>query len=630
MAGSEQESRDGLRSPTTGGTRVRRGRRAGARVLAAAATVVTALAVLTGCTSERPGPEAAAQALASALASGDFSAVAFDEPDAASTAADRRAAAYEALAPHQPQVRVGDVTVDPEDEDAATATLAFTWDLGAAEPWEYTTHARLARGAQDDPDTWRVSWASTLLAPDLSDTEVLGVERVAGRAGGRPGRRWRDPDRDRGRSTGSGSTRPAATQAAQQDGARDLATALGMDPDAFAARVEAAGPKAFVEAIVVRENDPGLRRRRADRLPHRSRPGATPSRSRRPGRSRARCSAWWARRPRRSSRSPTAPWPRATSPGSAGWRGSTTRGCAAPRACVVVATAEGTDARRELFSAEPVAAGRCTPRSTSACRPRPTRCSPTSARRARSSRCGPRPATCSRSPPARAAAGCRRRPWASTRPARRSRWSARSRCCARGPRPTPRCRAPRRSPSTGASSPTSPATRRRAGHRPAADRVRELLQHRLHLPARRRVGAGAGRRRRLAGLGAPTGDLGFPAFLGSVPADSTGTDHAASMIGQGRVLASPLGMATVAASVAAGRTVVPRIVSPTTTSAMRAHVERGPAHRGGGRHAARADARRGDRRRCDVPARRAGRPRSPPRPAPPSSRSTARCATTPG
>ncbi len=62
-------------------------------------------------------------------------------------------------------------------------------------------------------------------------------------------------------------------------------------------------------------------------------------------------------------------------------------------------------------------------------------------------------------------------------------------------------------------------------------------------------------------LGWDAGDLGLPAFLGSVPSDSAGTDHAASMIGQGRVLASPLGMATVAASVAAGRTVVPRIVT---------------------------------------------------------------------
>lgn len=59
-------------------------------------------------------------------------------------------------------------------------------------------------------------------------------------------------------------------------------------------------------------------------------------------------------------------------------------------------------------------------------------------------------------------------------------------------------------------------------------------------------------------------DLGFPAYLGSVPgteADAgSATGHAASMIGQGRVLVSPMAMAGVAASVARGRTVVPRLL----------------------------------------------------------------------
>ena len=59
-------------------------------------------------------------------------------------------------------------------------------------------------------------------------------------------------------------------------------------------------------------------------------------------------------------------------------------------------------------------------------------------------------------------------------------------------------------------------------------------------------------------------DIGFPAYFGSVPdndADAGGeTGHAASMIGQGRVVASPMAMAAVAASVGAGRTVVPRLL----------------------------------------------------------------------
>ncbi|GAA4108857.1 penicillin-binding transpeptidase domain-containing protein [Enteractinococcus coprophilus] len=51
------------------------------------------------------------------------------------------------------------------------------------------------------------------------------------------------------------------------------------------------------------------------------------------------------------------------------------------------------------------------------------------------------------------------------------------------------------------------------------------------------------------------------AFLGSVPTDVEGTQHAAGLFGQGLVQASPLGMATVAASVAAGQTVPPVLVT---------------------------------------------------------------------
>lgn len=57
------------------------------------------------------------------------------------------------------------------------------------------------------------------------------------------------------------------------------------------------------------------------------------------------------------------------------------------------------------------------------------------------------------------------------------------------------------------------------------------------------------------------------AFLGSVPADSTGTEHAANLFGQGVVETSPLGMATVAASVAAGHTVRPLFVTDPTVDA---------------------------------------------------------------
>ncbi|MET0694147.1 MAG: penicillin-binding transpeptidase domain-containing protein [Propionibacteriaceae bacterium] len=61
-------------------------------------------------------------------------------------------------------------------------------------------------------------------------------------------------------------------------------------------------------------------------------------------------------------------------------------------------------------------------------------------------------------------------------------------------------------------------------------------------------------------------DVGFPSFFGSVPADDTATGRAAAMIGQGKVLASPMAMAAVAASVSAGKTVVPHLIDGTTAT----------------------------------------------------------------
>lgn len=55
-------------------------------------------------------------------------------------------------------------------------------------------------------------------------------------------------------------------------------------------------------------------------------------------------------------------------------------------------------------------------------------------------------------------------------------------------------------------------------------------------------------------------NLGLEAFMGTVPADSAGTEHAASMIGQGKVQVSPLAMATMMATVVKGSVVSPVIV----------------------------------------------------------------------
>lgn len=57
--------------------------------------------------------------------------------------------------------------------------------------------------------------------------------------------------------------------------------------------------------------------------------------------------------------------------------------------------------------------------------------------------------------------------------------------------------------------------------------------------------------------------LGVTSYGGSVPAPAGETERAAAMIGQGRVLASPLSMALVAAAVASGRARTPTLVTGT-------------------------------------------------------------------
>lgn len=57
-----------------------------------------------------------------------------------------------------------------------------------------------------------------------------------------------------------------------------------------------------------------------------------------------------------------------------------------------------------------------------------------------------------------------------------------------------------------------------------------------------------------------TVDLGVDAFMGTVPATDSPVTHAASMIGQGDILVSPLSMAVVAASTAKGEIVKPILV----------------------------------------------------------------------
>jgi cell division protein FtsI/penicillin-binding protein 2 len=71
--------------------------------------------------------------------------------------------------------------------------------------------------------------------------------------------------------------------------------------------------------------------------------------------------------------------------------------------------------------------------------------------------------------------------------------------------------------------------------------------------------------------------LGAAAFLGSVPGGAEGTEHAASMIGQGKVLLSPLAAAIMAGSVAKGAPVSAQLVRNPNAAATAAAPASGSA-----------------------------------------------------
>lgn len=139
-----------------------------------------------------------------------------------------------------------------EDEggEAATATLGWAWDLGGPSPWEYETTVALSGAGEQ----WRVDWSSASLAPDLADTDTLGLRTVTPARGDitgadgavlvteRPVLRY-----------GLDKTKVEGAQVARS--ARRIARVLDVDAGSYVERAEAMGPDAFVEALVLREDD---------------------------------------------------------------------------------------------------------------------------------------------------------------------------------------------------------------------------------------------------------------------------------------------------------------------------------------------------------------------------------------
>jgi cell division protein FtsI/penicillin-binding protein 2 len=207
-----------------------------------------ALALLTaGCGSKDsgPDPDAAATSLAEGLGSGDLSGVTFS--GASPALADKQYAdAVAGLGGVKPKVEVAGVTRD--SDGAATATLSWSWPLGSGWTYQSTVPMKLV-GQQ-----WEVAWAPTVVEPSLDASSTLEATTVEAKRGDilGPGGVGLVTERPVVRF---GVDRTKIEPAAALDSARRLAQLLGIDLASYVKQVKASGPKAFIQAIVYRQED---------------------------------------------------------------------------------------------------------------------------------------------------------------------------------------------------------------------------------------------------------------------------------------------------------------------------------------------------------------------------------------
>ena len=217
-------------------------------------TLVAALVlplVATSCTSSNQSrsAEEAASALAESLTAGHLGSLRFDGRSPRQ-AQDLWSRVVGGMGGAKPRVTVGKVT--ESDTGPATALLSYTWRLpGTTRPWTYQTTARLTQGPND---AWRVRLAPSVVHPDLRAGERLESRTVLAEradilgAGGRPLVTQRPVLR-------VGIDKAQVAPPRQASSARALARLVDVDAAPFVAQVRNAGTRAFVEAIVLRTQD---------------------------------------------------------------------------------------------------------------------------------------------------------------------------------------------------------------------------------------------------------------------------------------------------------------------------------------------------------------------------------------
>ena len=201
-------------------------------------------ASLVSCDDGRAGAQDTAKQFASAVSALDVGSVAFDGKDSGA-ANEQLNEVFKALDPVKPAVEIGELTLEG---DTATVPLKYSWKIGSGE-WKYTTSAELTKSG----GKWLTVWKPATLVPELAEGEILGTVTQS-------------PERAEILGAGDaklvtyrpvvnvGIDKPLLGSADPAASATQLAQLVGVDPAAFVEQVQAAGPQAFVTAITLRED----------------------------------------------------------------------------------------------------------------------------------------------------------------------------------------------------------------------------------------------------------------------------------------------------------------------------------------------------------------------------------------
>ena len=223
------------------------------RVLASLVSL-TLLGGAAACSgTDKPDPQTTADAFAGALATGDLSQLTLSgwTPAKATTYLQT---AYKGMDGLRPKITVTSIDTAKEQTEA-TVHLTTTWTIGA-KPWTYPTDVPMKLV----DNTWQVAFSTDLVAPDLKPDEELRLDSTEAQRGeildvaGHPIVTARPV-------TVVGLDKANTPAAKQKSSAQALAKLVGINPTSYAARVAAAGPKEYVQAITLRQTDPILAKR---------------------------------------------------------------------------------------------------------------------------------------------------------------------------------------------------------------------------------------------------------------------------------------------------------------------------------------------------------------------------------